>query len=66
MNESGIWVVYLAAVMSTVLVEEFISESDAFAHATKLTTRHGEKYHVAKLVARVKPVQQPTFEIERV
>ena len=66
MNESGVWVVYRASIMSTVIVEEFISEQDAYTHAAKLTTRHGEKYHIAKLVARVKPVQQPTFEIERV
>ena len=66
MNGSGIWVVYRASLMSGVIVEQFISERDAYTHAGKLTERHGEKYHVAKLVARFKPVQQPTFEIERV
>jgi hypothetical protein len=66
MNESGIWVVYHASVTSAVLVENFLSEDDALHHAAKMTTRHSTQHHVAKLVARVKPVQQPTFEIERV
>ncbi|MOA69678.1 hypothetical protein D3C78_1979920 [compost metagenome] len=47
-------------------VGQFISEQDACTAAAKLVDAYSKEYHVAKLVARVKPVQQPTFEIERV
>lgn len=62
----GTWVVYQHDITGPVDVLSFISEQDALTHATKMTSRHSQQYYVAKLVARVKPVTNPTFEIERV
>jgi len=66
MKESGVWVVYSRPHGVNSFVNQYYTEADAIACAVKLTTRHSEEHLVAKLVVRVKPVQQPTFEIERV
>ncbi len=47
-------------------IASYPSEVDALNYASRQTDKTGDEYHVAKLVARVKPVTQPTFEIERV
>jgi hypothetical protein len=65
--DTGTWIVYLHDNTATGQYRgQFISEQDACTAAAKLVDAYGKEYHVAKLVARVKPVQQPTFAIERV
>lgn len=64
---SGTWIVYYGnEYSSSKFIHQYKTEAEALEFATAQTNKHGAEYHVAKLVARVKPVQQPTFEIERV
>lgn len=63
----GTWVVYESSGGSAaVYTATYHSEADAIAYASRQVDKLGRVFHVAKLIARVKPVQQPTFEIERV
>lgn len=63
---AGTWVVYEVTSSTAVYTASYPNEVDAVAYASRQVDKLGRVFHVAKLVARVKPVQQPTFEIERV
>lgn len=62
------WVVYAQATIigDSVYTEQADSEAQALDRAARLTDKLKKVFYVAKLVAAVRPVVQPTHVIERV
>lgn len=65
-DTEGTWVVYTGTTTSTSVWASFDTEDSAIQFATEQVGKYKGEYFIAKLVARVKPVTQPKFEIERV